>query len=379
MKYLFNHAHLIIDGNKEYIDGALLIEDEHIIETYPNANKVDVDTSEYKIIDCSGCVIMPGFFDTHLHGIKNISFDTANKEELDKATLELAKSGTTSFIPSLSYDCDNADFDARFKLFENYEGEYCRFEGFHLEGPFISDKHLGIAHPDKIKKPDINLVKDILSKTDKLRQMTIAYELDGAKEIGKLLKENGVKVMCGHSDACLGDLDENVDGFTHLFNAMRGLHHRDITLINCAFMNKWNVELIADGNHVERNVLKLVLNNIDRDKIMLVSDSSTARGLEDGEHIFLSNRCFKNGTVFKTDTGHFAGSVVSINDEIKVLKELGAKYTDLLMYSSLNIFKFYNLDQKYGSLIKGKSSDIVIMDEDLNIKKVLVKGKLIEI
>ena len=378
MKYLLKHGHLIIDGNKEYIDGALLIDGERIVEVYSQSNKVGDVSNDYEVIDLNGSVVMPGNFDTHTHGILGISFDTASKEELDETSRLFAKSGTTSYIPSLSYDCDTADFDGRFKLLEEYEGPYCRFEGFHIEGPFLSTKHLGVANPLKLLKPNINMVKDILSKTTKFKQMTIAYELEGAKQIGKLLHDNNVRVMCGHSDACLDDLDENVDGFTHLFNAMRGMHHRDITLVNAAFMNKgYYCELIADGCHIERNVLSLVINNIDRNRIVLVSDSSTARGLEDGEHIFLSKPCTKKGIVFKTYDGHFAGSVVSINDEMKVLRELGAKYTDLLLYSSLNAFRLYGLDSQYGTLTKGKHSDLVIMDDDLNIKKVLVRGEFI--
>lgn len=378
MKYLLKHGHLIVDGNKEYLDGALLIDGERILEVYPQSNKVDDDTNDCEVIDLQGSIVMPGSFDTHTHGILGISFDTATKEELDETSRLFAKSGTTSYIPSLSYDCDSADFDGRFELMENYEGPYCRFEGFHIEGPFLSTKQLGVANPLKLLKPDIEMVKDILSKTSKFRQMTIAYELDGAKQIGKLLHENNVRVMCGHSDACLEDLDENVDGFTHLFNAMRGMHHRDITLVNTAFMNKgYYCELIADGCHIERNVLSLVVNNIDRNRIVLVSDSSTARGLQDGEHIFLSKPCTKKGIVFKTHDGHFAGSVVSINDEMKVLHELGVKYTDLLLYSSLNAFRLYGLDNQYGTLTKGKHSDLLIMDDDLNIKKVLVRGEFI--
>lgn len=378
MKYLLKHGHLIVDGNKEYLDGALLIDGERIQEVYSQTSKLDEDYNGYETIDLKGSIVMPGNFDTHTHGILGISFDTATKEELDEASKLFAKSGTTSFIPSLSYDCETADFDARFELLENYKGPYCRFVGFHMEGPFLSTKHLGVANPLKLLKPDINMVKDVLSKTTKLKQMTIAYELDGAKEIGKLLHDNNVRVMCGHSDACLSDLDENVDGFTHLFNAMRSMHHRDITLVNAAFMNKgYYSELIADGQHIDRNVLNLVVNNIDKERIVLVSDSSTARGLEDGEHIFLSKPCTKKGIIFKTHDGHFAGSVVSINDEIKVLHELGVKYTDLLLYSSLNAFRLYGLDNQYGTLTKGKYADIVIMDDNLNIKKVLVQGEFI--
>lgn len=376
MKYLFKHAHLIIDQNREYIDGALLVDGDKIEDVFVQSNKLE-DIDDVKTIDLHNNVVMPGFFDTHTHGIDGISFDSASKQELDKAALEFAQTGSTSFLATLSYDLDPKEYDSRFELYNDYQSEDSRFVGLHMEGPFLSKLHLGVGNPNKFIEPDINMVKNILNKCTCLKQMTIAYELDGAKQIGKLLHDNGIKVMCGHSDALLKDLDENVDGFTHLFNAMRSMHHRDSTLVNCAFMNRWYCELIADGNHVQRDVLKLVINNIDKDKIMLVTDSSTARNLQDGEYEFLSKKCTKKGTTFITFDGHFAGSVVAINDEMKVLYELGAKYTDLLAYSSLNAFRFYGLDNRFGTLEKGKYADIVIMDDDLNIKNVYCRGKFV--
>ena len=379
MKYLLKHGHLIVDGNTEYLDGALLIEGERIKEVYHLSNKLDAVSGGCEVVDLKGDIVMPGSFDTHSHGISGIDFDKAGKKEMDEASYLLAKSGTTSLILSLSYDLDPDRYLERFRAMEDYEAPYCRFEGFHLEGPFLSKKHLGVATAEKLIDPDMRIVEAIINNSKLLRQITIAYELKGAKQIGKFLHENGVRVMCGHSDACLKDLDENVDGFTHLFNAMRGLHHRDVTLVNAAFMNLGHyIELIADGNHITKDILKLCINNIDRNRIMLVSDSSTARGLKDGEYTFLSKPCTKKGTTFKTQDGHFAGSVVSINDEMKVLYELGAKYNDLLLYSSLNAFRFYGLDSQFGTLSKGKYSDLIIMDDKLNIKKVLVKGEFIQ-
>ena len=377
MRYLLKHAHLIIDGNREFIDGALLVEDQTISEVFPQSNRIKPLEDEYHEIDLNGSIIMPGFFDTHTHGIDMMGFDDADKEELDKMSYEYALDGTTSYLGSISYDLDPEEILKRLELFEDYEGRYARFQGIHLEGPFLSRKHLGVGDPGRFLEPDIEMVEGFLKRSGKIRQMTIAYELDGAKPIGKLLHDHGVKVMCGHSDALLEDLDGNVDGFTHLFNAMRSFHHRDITLVNCAFMNRWNVEVIADGNHLERNVLRLILNNIDKDRIMLISDSSIAKNLPDGEYEFLSKKCTKKGTVFKTFDGHYAGSVVSINDEMKVLYELGAKYTDLLLYSGLNAYRFYGLDKRFGSLEKGKYADLVIMDDDLNIKNVMLKGEFL--
>ncbi|MBR4471137.1 MAG: N-acetylglucosamine-6-phosphate deacetylase [Erysipelotrichaceae bacterium] len=377
MKILLSHAHLVVDGNREYLDGALLIEDEIIREVYPQTDKIKSIDEETKQIDLKGSLVMPGFFDTHTHGVKRMAFDTSTKQELDQICDEFSKDGTTSFLASLTYDLSPEELIEQLKVLDAYEGSSVRYQGIHIEGPYLNPKHLGMGDPDKFLKPDIEMVRKFLDTSSKIRQMTVAYELDGVKEIGQLLHDHGVRVMCGHSDAVYEDLDENVDGFTHLFNAMRSLHHRDITLVNCAFMNRWYCELISDGNHVDRNVLKLVLNNIDKDKIILVSDSSIARNLPDGEYEFISKKCTKKGTKFISHDGHYAGSVVSINDEMKVLYELGAKYCDLLMYSSLNAFRFYGLDKKYGTLEKGKYADLVIMDDDLNIRNVYVKGKFV--
>ncbi len=373
MKVLLKHGHLIIDGNREYIDGAVLIDGDTIAEVYPQSNHLP-EMEDVEIRDLQGLLVMPGFFDTHTHGIDGMSFDDAAQQEMDKISYEYAMDGTTSFLASLSYDLRPEDFKRQLSRFEEEKGNYARFMGFHMEGPFMSTRHIGVGDGHGFMVPDTELVKEFLSASSRIRQMTIAYELEGAKEIGRLLHEHGIRVMCGHSDAVYEDLDENVDGFTHLFNAMRGLHHRDITLVNCAFMNQWHVELIADGNHIKENVLKLVLNNIDRNLIMLVTDSSIARNLPDGEYEFMSKKCFKKGTTFITDDGHFAGSVVSINDEMKVLYRLGAKYTDLLLYSALNAYRFYGLEKRFGTIEKGKYADLVIMDDDLNIRNVYLKG-----
>ena len=376
---LLKHGHLIIDGNREYIDGAVLIDEDVIREVYPQSEKIKDLIDDCKVVDLKGKLVMPGFFDTHTHGIAGLSYDDCDREQMDLMSLENAKDGTTSYLASLSYDQNYEGMERQLSLFEDYESKYARFEGFHLEGPYLSPKHLGMGDPDKFLTPDIGKVRDFLSISSRIRQMTIAYELDGAKEIGKLLHEHGIKVMCGHSAAVYEDLDEMVDGFTHLFNAMRGLHHRDLTLVNCAFMNRWYVELIADGNHVKDNVLKLVLKNIDRNLIMLVSDSSIARKLPDGEYVFISKRCTKKGTTFISHDGHFAGSVVSINDEMKVLYRLGAKYTDLLLYSGLNAYRFYGLDKRFGTIEKGKYADLVVMDDDLNIEDVYLKGERLDV
>lgn len=377
MKSLLKHGHLIIDGNREFLDGAILIEDGRIAEVFPQTDRIRDLSEDCEVTDLCGSLVMPGFFDTHTHGAAGSVFDSADPKGMDEISRRFALDGTTSFLATLSYDLDTEGFCTRLKELEDYQSPYSRFEGIHMEGPFLSPTYAGAGDPNRFLDPDPETAEQFLNASSRIRQMTVACEREGASKITSLLHRNGIRVMCGHSAAVYEDLDENVDGFTHLFNAMRGLHHRDKTLVNCAFMNRWYCEVIADGIHIDRNVLKLILDQIDRDRIILISDSSPARGMPDGEYPFLSRRCIRKGDAFLTEDGQLAGSVASILDEIKVLYELGAKYTDLLLYSSLNAFRFYGLDQRFGTIEKGKYADLVILSDDLEMKKVMIGGNWI--
>ena len=377
MKSLLKHGHLIIDGNREFLDGAILIKDGRIAEVFPQTDRIRDLSEDCEVTDLCGSLVMPGFFDTHTHGAAGSVFDSADPKGMDEIYRRFALDGTTSFLATLSYDLDTEGLCTRLKELEDYRSPYSRFEGIHMEGPFLSPAYAGAGDPNRFLDPDPETAEQFLNASSHIRQMTVACEREGASKITSLLHRNGIRVMCGHSAAVYEDLDENVDGFTHLFNAMRGLHHRDKTLVNCAFMNRWYCEVIADGIHIDRNVLKLILDQIDRDRIILISDSSPARGMPDGEYPFLSQRCIRKGDVFLTEDGHLAGSVASILDEIKVLYELGAKYTDLLLYSSLNAFRFYGLDQRFGTIEKGKYADLVFLSDDLEMKKVMIGGNWI--
>lgn len=309
MKYLLTHAHLIIDGQKEYLDGALLIDDEKIEDVFFQSNKLKEISEEYKVIDIGGDNVMPGFFDTCCKS-------------------DLSKEGTTSYLSLIKYE---SDIDKMCNDLKKHESTSSRFLGFNLDGPFLSDKYVS-----NTLKPDLDILDKLLESSNDIKQMTVSCELENIKQIINKLKENNIKVMCGHSNAVYEDLDDNIDGISNLFKEMKGLDSHNKTLVNCAFMNKWYCELNVDD--VDDVVLKLVLNNIDKDKLILVSD---------------------------------------INKQMKALYKFGAKYTDLLRYSSLNAYELHGLSNRYGTLNKGKCSDLVIMDDDLNIKDVLLRGNFI--
>ncbi len=368
MRTLFKHAHLVVDDKKEYLDGALLVEDGHIIESYEHFFD---DISDCEIIDLGGSLVMPGFFDTHCHGIGGVMFNACDEEKLEKASLAFSKQGVTSFLASLT---NHSELFETMALLGTYKTHNSRFQGFHLEGPFLNEKKSGAIDKKGIKATDIKLLNDLLC-TGNVRQMTMAPEIDGASELSEVLKNNDVRIMLGHSDL-RGSIDIDYDGFTHLYNAMNGFAHRDGGLVNSAFFNRDKYcELICDGVHVDKDVVLFTLKNLSRDRVMIISDSTLAAGCPDGDFMFEGNLCFKDrGRFYRIDDGVLAGSVTTILEEVRNLHNWGVDNTDLVAYSSLNAYRFYDLDKLYGSLVRGKMADFVILDENFNLLQTYISG-----
>ena len=374
-KILFTHAHLIVDGNREYEDGALLVNGSTIEDVFVHSNHIKKDIDDYEVVDLKGKIVMPGFFDTHMHGCFGKDFNNISKEDLNELSFKLLSKGTTSFLVSLT---NNENILNELKLLENFNTDGARYLGIHLEGPYLNKEYKGAINEDFLKTPEIKKLKKILSTASKVLQITLAPEVEGVNEIIPEIRNRKIKVMLGHSGALKEDIKEDYDGFTHLFNASRGFHHRDIGLVNMALddTDKY-VEIIGDGIHLNKETLKLIYKNIRRDRLMLVSDAVLLAGQEDGDFLFEGKMCHKKGRECINDDNTICGGASFIIDEIKKMREVGASLNDLLLMSSLNAYRFYGLDKRFGSLVKGKYSDIVVLDDDLNLVFTYGRGKII--
>ena len=140
MSILLKHGHLIVDGNREFLDGALLLEGETIKEVFPQTDKIKDLPADCEEVDLASSLVMPGFFDTHTHGIDGMSFDRADLSQMEKVAFEFGKDGTTSFLASLSYDLDPDEILEQLSVLDGCQTKASRFEGVHLEGPFLNPK-----------------------------------------------------------------------------------------------------------------------------------------------------------------------------------------------------------------------------------------------
>jgi N-acetylglucosamine-6-phosphate deacetylase len=230
-------------------------------------------------------VLIPGFVDIHCHGGGGFSFDDISNAKA-VANFHL-KHGTTSVLASLV----SAPVDKQVTLIQELSALVSEdvIAGVHLEGPFLSSAKCGAQNPRALTTPDAASVKKILNVSNgNLKMITIAPELEGAIGAIEEFVQNGVTVALGHSDAtsdfAIAGADAGATVVTHLFNAMRSLHHRESGLADVALTDaRLNVEVITDGNHVGDLSITLA-HTAKKRQFLAITDAISAAGMPDGEY-----------------------------------------------------------------------------------------------
>ena len=266
------------------------------------------------------------------------------------------------------------------------------FEGIHLEGPYINKKRAGAHIPEFIKDPDLSELDDIASAVLDcgLRlHITIAPELDGADEFIAAAVKKGATVTLGHTEADGEVIKKAIKlgarSFTHLFNAMSPIHHRDAGAAGHALINNTYAEIICDGIHLCPDIVKLVCRAKGAEKIILVSDSMAAAGLPDGEYSLGALGVFvKDGKAFAENadgTKTIASSTTNLFQELNnFIKFTGCGLEEALLTVTKNPADCVGIYEKKGSVETGKDADFIILDnngeKEFKIKEVYINGKL---
>ncbi|MCQ2387422.1 MAG: N-acetylglucosamine-6-phosphate deacetylase [Clostridia bacterium] len=332
-----------------------------------------------------GEIVFPAFIDEHIHGAMGYDFMDADSTALDSITNAIAKEGTVSVVATTMTaslpDIENAIVSIKDYMAKPNGG--ARILGTHLEGPFISETFKGAQNLKHILDPDISVYKNLNKKSKKtVKIITVAPEEKNAKDLIKQIVKDNIIASAGHSDAGVKDIEQakkcGLNSITHTFNAMRGIHHREIGISGMALLDDdLYTEVIADLIHLSSPMLKLILKNKPKDKIILITDSMRAKFLPDGESELGGQKVIvKNGEA-RLINGTLAGSTLKMNQAIKNLLSLNVKITDAIDYATINVAKHLNLDKKIGSIKKGKLADFCVLDKDINVKLTIKEGKII--
>lgn len=330
--------------------------------------------------------VIPGLVDIHTHGRAGLDFTNASTADCERMCQSYASVGTTSVFATLA----TAPLDTYRTAIKNIKTAVektngAKIYGIHVEGRYLNPLRRGAHNEKMLAQLNADEITEIIDLIKPLKStVTTAPELDGGEMFVKSAITHGATVNIGHSDSsydeALTALSWGANTFTHLFNAMKPLHHREPGTVGAALTSDGYVELICDGFHLHPAIVKLAYLAKQNDKILLVTDSMEATGCEDGVYS-IGNLAVtvKNGQAINTE-GAIAGSTLDLFDGVKNMAEFcDLTLEEVIPFATLNPAKKVGLENEIGKLDIGMCADFVILDSKKEtIIKTYVNGISIE-
>ena len=337
--------------------------------------------SDGKILDASGLIMIPGLVDIHFHGCMGADMCDGTVEALDVITSYEASVGVTSVCPATM----TIPRDELLCVMKN-AGDYTYHGGAHLvginmEGPFISPSKKGAQAAENIMHCDYEYFRQLQDAANGLIKLVdIAPEEPGAFEFIDKAKDETV-ISIAHTaadyDTAKEAIEHGASHATHLYNAMPSLHHRNPGVIGAVRdSQKCHVELICDGVHIHPSVIRATFAMFGAERMILISDSMRATGLEDGEYTLGGQPVTVRGNLATLHDGTIAGSATNLMDCMRfAVNEAGISLEEAIMCATANPAKEINIFDEAGSISVGKKADFVLLNNALDIVSVYIDGK----
>ena len=332
-------------------------------------------------------IVVPGFIDEHIHGAAGSDAMDGTIGDLEKIACAIAKEGTTAFLATtMTQSKENID-----KALKNVN-DYMKLEkvdgakvlGVHLEGPFISLKHVGAQPIEFVQEPTVANFKHYEEASgNNIKLVTLAPEVEGAMDLVKYLASKGIVASIGHSDAtyndCLNAIKNGASNVTHTYNAQKGLHHREIGVVGSAMLfDELNCEAICDGIHLSAPAIKLLVKNKKDDKFTLITDAMRAKHMPDGVSELGGQTVYVKGDEARLADGTLAGSVLKMNRAIaNVMKFTDLPLEKVVSFATINPAKNLHVFDLMGSIEVNKYANFAIIDKDVNVYQTIREGKII--
>ena len=323
----------------------------------------------------------PGFVDVHVHGWGG--HDAMGPlEDLDGMARALLRRGVTSFLPTgftTPFPILHAFADRVRAWIPSAPADGADPLGFNLEGPFISPARKGAHNPAFLATPADVPWSEIEPLLDGLRLTTVAPEIPGGMDLIARLREHGVRVSIGHSAAdlatALAGYDAGGTTTTHLFNAMSGVdHHAPGVAVAALGRDDVYVELIADGEHVDRSLWPIITRTKPVDRLLLVSDAIPMAGTGDGRMTIGGLEIEIHGLrVTLVDGGALAGSVIALDDAVRNLVASGVALPAAIAAAGRNPLAMLGITDR-GRIAVGQRADLVELDGALGVRRVMRAG-----
>lgn len=373
MKTLIRNCRIISPG-KDIPSGNILLEDGRIADVGTSAFQADRE------IDGSGLIAAPGFIDIHSHGRSNHDFCDGTAEAFAAIGRDKLQDGVTGFLAT-SLSVSEDDLRNLCRQAESYKKNVtdgASLLGVHLEGPFFTPACAGAQNPAFLQHPRIGLV-DELNAISPVKKVSFSPELPGGIEFTRQLCERGIMPSGGHSEAdydCFEAARQaGMKHLTHFCNVMTPVHHLRFGMVGGGLMDDdVYVEMICDGVHLCDQMIRMIARMKGPNRMMLITDAMRASAMPDGDYSLGGLPVVVKDGCARLTTGQVAGSTLRYFNGLKRLVRLtGLPLSEAVRATSLNQAESLKLGKR-GKLEPDYIADIVLLDENLDVRMTIVNG-----
>lgn len=381
-------------GNQTFEEGEIRVRDGRIEEVRAGKMRGEgfLALPGEEVIDCQGAYAIPGLIDLHFHGCMGDDFCDGTKDAIRRIAEYEASVGVTAIAPA-TMTLPVEELEAILRTAAEYREEAGKEEastgadlvGVNMEGPFISKVKKGAQDERNILPCDVEVARRFLEASKGLvKFIGIApEESENAIAFIEEMKDQ-VHISLAHTNAAYDRAKEAFDAgashAVHLYNAMPAFTHRAPGVVGAvADSSSVMAELICDGVHIHPAVVRGTFQMLGADRMILISDSMRATGMPDGRYTLggLDVDVKGNRAVLVSD-GALAGSATNLMDCMRTaVKKMGIPLETAVACASINPAKSLGVEAERGSLAEGKKADIVLLDEELELKSVIKDGRVI--
>lgn len=338
-----------------------------------------------EVVDASGCYVIPGLVDLHFHGSAGADISDGDLAGLHKMGAYEASRGVTAMCPAtMTLPEDVLTRAAQAAAAYEPAADEAALVGINMEGPFISPSKVGAQNPDYVRNPSAEEFRRLQEAAGGLFKLVdIAPEEPGAEEFIREMADE-VRISLAHTctdyDTAARAFELGARQLTHLYNAMDPMHHRKPGPIPAAVEHgEVTAEIIADGVHIHPAMVRLAFQLFGDDRMILISDTLRAAGLEDGTYDLGGQDVTVRGPVATIDNGALAGSVSDLMRCLTVaVRDMGIPLASAVKAASANPARALGLDAERGAIEPGKAADAVLLDkETLDVRAVVLRGELL--
>ena len=341
---------------------------------------LDMGNLQQEGVDLKGKTVVPGLWDIHTHGANGYDFNEATAEQMEEILDFYARNGVTSVMATVMTDKDEI-IKRQLATVAEVAKKFPIIKGIHLEGPFLSAEYKGAMPLSLLEIPSAEKFDEYQKCAGGLiKLITIAPELPHAAEVIKHIAKTGVAVSLGHSGASFTEtmtaIKCGAKSFTHLFNAMRPIHHHTPSIIVAGLYSDNYCETIVDGKHLNCDIVRTIA-KIKGDKMIAITDSLMCAGLPNGEYRLAGTPIeVVDGDCWIKGTNTRAGSTLTA---IQGLRNV-MKFCNYTLQQSINFFtanpaRMLSMYDKAGSLEKGKLADFIVLDDNNKLLETYIAGK----